>query len=457
MSIAASLGPRLDRAFAVSESGSTLRTEARAGLTTFLTMSYILLVNPDILRHAIPVPDAFAQLLFSTAAAAAVGCILMGVVARYPYAQAPGMGLNAYFTFTVVLGQKIPWQVALGSVFVGGLVFSALSVGGVRQAIVGALPRNLKLAITAGIGLFLALIGLKNGGLVVAHPATLLTLGDVTRPQTLLALFGLLLSGALLSRRVPGAILYGIAATTLLAILLKAPVYPGAGAELRPFPGLGGPALRLPVWPRDLLLALDVRGALRFGVLGVLFTFLFVAIFDTAGTLIGLSARAGFLDERGQLPRANRAFLSDAITTSIGAALGTSSTTCYIESAAGISEGGRTGLTAVVTGLLFALSVFLWPLCAAVPAAATAPALILVGSLMMSNLSEVTWDDPLEALPVFLTVCGMPFTFSIANGVALGVVSYVLLKAAGGRAREVSPVLAILAALLMARYAWLGE
>lgn len=457
LDLARRLADGTDRYFGIGASGSTLRRELRAGLTTFLTMSYILFVNPDILGKAIVVPQAFAQLLFATAMSAAVGSILMGVLARYPFAQAPGMGLNAYFAFSVVLGQKIPWRVALGAVFLDGLLFVLLSIGGVRQAILRGLPENLKYATSAGVGLFLALIGLKAAGIVVAHPATYVALGPLTAAPALVALFGLLLTAALMTRRVPGAVLYGILGSTLLAIFTRAPVYPGPGGTLAPFAGLSGSIVRLPVWPRDLFLALDLRGALHLGVLGILFTFLFVEIFDTAGTLIGLSARAGFLDRHGQLPRAGRAFFSDAITTSIGAVLGTSTTTAYIESAAGIEEGGRTGLTAVVVGLLFAGSVFFWPLAALVPGCATAPALVLVGSMMIGNLGLVEWKDYGETIPVFLTLIAMPFTFSIANGVSFGIVSYVLLRLLSGRARDTSPVLLVLSALLCARYVWLGE
>lgn len=447
---------KLDRWFGISQQGSTVATEVRAGLTTFLTMAYILFVNPDILGQAIVVPSARAQLLVATALAAAAGSILMGLLARYPYAQAPGMGLNAYFAFTVVLGQKVPWQTALGAVFVVGILFVFLSQGGIRQAIVSSLPPNLKSAMTAGIGLFLALIGLKKAGLVVAHPVTLVALGPVQQPGPLLALFGLFLTAALLARRVPAAILLGIVATTLLAMLTRAPVYESA-AGLRPFPGLAGAPVELPMWPRDLFLALDLRGVFQPALLGVVFTMLFVAVFDTAGTLIGLSSKAGFLDENGELPRAGRAFTSDALASSLAALFGSSTTTAYIESAAGIEEGGRTGLTAVVVGLCFLVATCLWPLLGVVPGVATAPALIVVGAMMISSLQKVDWRDYTESVPVFLTVAGMPFTYSIANGVSLGLLSYVILKLATGARRSLSPVLLVLTALLVLRYALFRE
>lgn len=442
----------------VRAAGSTGRRELRAGLTTFLTMAYILFVNPEILGQAIAVPEARAQLLTATALSAAGGSILMGLLARYPFAQAPGMGLNAYFTYTVVLGQKVPWQTALGAVFVVGAVFALLSQGGVRQAIVSSLPPNLKHAMTAGVGLFLAFIGLKKAGLVVAHPATLVTLGPIASAGPLLALFGVVVTAVLMARRVPASILLGIAVTTGVAIVTRAPVFEGAGG-LRPFQGLAaiGAPVRLPVPPRDLFLALDLRGALRPEMFGVLFTMLFVAIFDTAGTLIGLSSKAGLLDEKGELPRAGRAFVSDALASCLGALFGSSTTTAYIESAAGIAEGGRTGLTAVVVGVLFLLATFLWPLLAVVPGVATAPALILVGAMMLSSLQRIEWRDDTETVPVFFTVAGMALTYSIANGVGLGVLSYVALKLGTGQRRVLKPVLLVLAALLCLRYALIRE
>lgn len=448
----------LDRSFSVTASGSTVSRELRAGLTTFLTMAYILFVNPDILSQVIQVENARAQLLTATALAAASGSILMGVLARYPYAQAPGMGLNAYFAFSVVLGQKVPWQTALGAVFVVGLVFTLLSQGGIRQALLRSLPHNLKFAMTAGVGLFLAFIGLRKAELVVADSQTLVTLGSLRQATPVLALLGLYVTVTLQALRVPAAILIGIAVTTGLAIATGAAVYPGAGGELVRFAGLDGSPVRLPVWPADLFLALDIKGALAWPLLGVLFTMLFVAIDDTAGTLIGLSARAGFLDRDGELPRAGRAFTSDALASCIGALFGSSTTTAYIESAAGIEEGGRTGLVAVVVGLLFLLASCAWPLLAVVPSVATAPALILVGAMMITNLRFIAWGehgDYTEIIPVFLTLIAMPLTYSIANGVGLGVLSYAVLKLLTGRRRQVRPLLWVVAALVALRYALL--
>ena len=449
----------LDRFFGISALGSTVPRELRAGLTTFLTMSYILFVNPQVLSSAIQVPNAFAQLLTATAVAAAFGSLAMGLVAKYPYAQAPGMGLNAFFAFTVVLGMGVPWQTALGAVFISGVLFVVLSLIGARQAIVQAIPLSLKLAITGGIGAFLAFLGLRSAGLVVNNDATLVGLGSLTSPTAWLALVGLVITAALMHRRVVGAILWGILITTALAIVSGAAVFAGgANGALQPFPGLNGSVLGIfgaPVWPSDLVGQLDIAGAIGLGLLSVVFTFFFVDFFDATGTLTGLSQRAGFLDERGEMPRARRLFAMDGLAAMFGAFMGTSTTTAYIESASGIGEGGRTGLTAVTVGVLFLLATLLWPLAAAIPAVATAPALILVGALMMEGIRQIAWDDISEALPAFLTILLMPLTFSIANGVSLGVISYCLVKLLSGEGRRVSPVLYVIAALLVARYVWL--
>ncbi len=446
----------LERYFGIARAGSTVPRELRAGLTTFLTMSYVLFVNPQVLGSAIHVPNGFAKLLIVTALAAAAGSLLMALVARYPFAQAPGMGLNAYFAYTVVLGQKIPWETALGAVFVSGALFVALSVLGVRQAVVRAIPNALKFAVTAGIGMFLAFLGLRNAGAVVANPATFVALGSLVAPPVLVALFGLVVTAALLVRRVPGAIVYGIVAATLLGIMTHAPLYPGAHGALVPFAGFPDGIVALPVWPSGLIGALDVRGALALGAAAVVFTFFFVDFFDATGTLVGLASRAGYLDANGDMPRARRTFASDGLAAMFGAVLGTSTTTAYIESASGIEEGGRTGLTALTVAGLFALATLLWPLASVIPAAATAPALIVVGALMLSGLRGIDWDDYAVSIPVFLTVVTMPLTFSIANGVSFGVISYAAIKLLSGRGKEVAPLLYVVAALLIARYVWLA-
>jgi AGZA family xanthine/uracil permease-like MFS transporter len=446
----------IDRYFGVQASQSTIPRELRAGLTTFLTMSYILFVNPQVLSAAIPVPNAPLQLLTTTAIAAAFGSLVMGVVAKYPFAQAPGMGLNAYFAYTVVLGQKIPWQTALGAVFVSGALFVLLSVLGARQAIVRAIPVPLKLSVTAGIGAFLAFIGLKNAGIIAPNPATFVALGDLRSAPALIALAGLVVTSVLLVRGVVGAVLIGIVASSALAVVTGAPVFAGGSdGALQAFQGFDR-VIAAPVWPTDLVGQLDIRGALGLGALTVIFTFFFVDFFDATGTLTGLAEAAGCLDEKGDMPRARRAFAMDGLAAMFGALMGTSTTTAYVESASGIKDGGRTGLTAVTVAALFLVSLFLWPLVAVVPAAATAPALVLVGAMMLSSLGRIAWGDPGIMIPVFLTLVMMPLTFSIANGVSFGLISYVAIALFSGRAREVPPVLYGIAALLLARYIWLS-
>jgi AGZA family xanthine/uracil permease-like MFS transporter len=447
---------RLDRFFGIAAAGSTIPRELRAGLTTFLTMSYVLFVNPQVLGNAIVVPNGFAKLLIVTALAAAIGSLLMGLVARYPFAQAPGMGLNAYFAYTVVLGQKIPWETALGAVFISGALFVVLSLLGVRQAIVRAIPTHLKFAVTAGIGLFLAFLGLKNAGAIVADPATFVTLGALRSAPVLIAIFGLFVTAVLLVRRVPGAILYGILAATVLGIVTRAPLYPGPHGALVPFAGFPNGIVAPPIWPAGLVGALDLRAALGLGLAAVVFTFFFVDFFDATGTLVGLASKAGVLDANGDLPRARRTFASDGLAAMCGAVLGTSTTTAYIESASGIEEGGRTGLTATTVAVLFLLATLLWPLAGVIPAAATAPALIVVGALMLDGLRGMPWDDYAVSIPVFLTIIAMPLTFSIANGVSFGVISYAAIKLLSGRGKEVDPLMYLVAALLVIRYAWLA-
>lgn len=429
----------LERLFHLREHGTTVRTEIEAGFTTFLTMAYILAVNPLILSEAgVPAEGA----LFATAIAAAVGSILMALLANYPFALAPGMGLNAYFTYSVVLGMGVPWQTALGAVFISGIVFLLLTLGRIRALVVRAIPMPLKLATGAGIGLFIAFLGLKNAGVVVANPATFVALGNLARPATLVALLSLVVSGALMARGWKSALIVGIALATLVSYLIGVAEPPTSVVAL-PKPGL--------TW-----LAMDVPAALRLGLFQVIFVFLFVDLFDTVGTLVGLGHQAGFLTPEGDLPNAQRALLADSIATAAGAALGTSTVVTYVESATGVAEGGRTGLTAATVGVLFLFAVFFSPLAAAIPAAATAPALILVGSLMLRNVLGIRWDDVTEALPAFLTVVAMPLTFSIANGLAIGFIAFPLLKVLSGRAREVSPLVYLLALLFIIRYAYLG-
>ncbi|CAM2067815.1 NCS2 family permease [Sulfidibacter corallicola] len=448
----------LDRFFGISDAHSTVHREIRAGMTTFLTMAYILFLNPSILGQAISLPngDAGPQLLTATALAAAFGSLVMGLAARRPYALAPGMGLNAYFAFSVVLGMGIPWQTALGAVFLSGLAFIVISFSGLRHLLIAAIPKSLKLAISAGIGAFLAMIGFVNAKLVTDHPVTLVSMGDWMKPETLIAMAGLILVAALLVLSVRGALFLAIVGTSVLAIATGAPVFDGAS-----FGGFTQGLLHLPAWPSDLFLAMDLAGALEMGALSICFTFLIVDFFDTTGTLVALSHKAGFaadLDKpAGPTSKTMRfAFGTDALATCFGALFGTSSTTTYIESAAGIEEGGKTGLTAVTVALLFLASLFLWPLASAVPAAATAPALIAIGAMMFFNVTHIEWKDPAESLPALLTILGMPMTYSITNGITLGLVSYSLIHLFTGRAARVPILCHFLSGLLLARMLWLG-
>lgn len=434
----------LDRYFGLANQGTTVRTEAVAGFTTFLTMAYIILVNPAILSQTgMPI----AAVAAATCASAAFASILMGLVANYPLALAPGMGLNAYFTFSVVKGMGLPWEVALGCVFISGVCFLILTVAGVRQLIVNAIPRPLFAAVAAGIGLFIAFIGLKDAGIIVANPATTVALGDLHAPTALLALAGLAVIAVLNAWRVKGAILIGILATTAIGWLLHLVSYTPQPYDLTAMTATAG--------------RLDIPGALNinkagFGVLEIIFVFLFVDLFDNVGTLVAVTKRAGLVAEDGTIPRLNRILIADSIATMVGAFLGTSTVTSYIESAAGVQAGGRTGLTAVVTGLLFLVAMVFAPYAQIIPAAATAPALIIVGAMMMKPLTEIEWDDPVVALPAFLTVIGIPLTFSIANGLAFGITAYALLKVLRGQARPGDWMLLVLAGLFVVRFVYLS-
>lgn len=429
----------LESWFQLRAHGSNLRTECLAGLSTFLAMAYILFVNPDILAAAGMPRDA---VFVATCLAAAFGSMLMGLYANYPIAMAPGMGLNAYFAFTVVGTLGYSWQAALGAVFLSGLLIVAVSLFRVREWIINAIPRSQKLAISAGIGLFLAIIGLKNAGLIAASPATFVTLGNLHAPSTLLAIAGLLLIIGLEARRVTGGIVIGVLVVTVLAVAL----------DLSPFNGV----FAMPPSLVPTFLELDIVGAFNAGLIAVVLTFFLVELFDATGTLIGVSHRAGLLDKDGKLPRLKRALLADSTAIAAGSLLGTSSTTAYIESAAGTAAGGRTGLTAVVVGLLFLAALFLAPLAGTVPAFATAPALIYVAVLMSRALADVDWDDLTEAAPAFLCAISMPLTFSIAHGIAFGFVSYAAIKLLAGRAREVPVTVWVLAAVFVAKFGWLS-
>jgi AGZA family xanthine/uracil permease-like MFS transporter len=436
---------RLDRFFRLSERGTTVPTEALAGVTTFLTMAYIVIVNPAILGQAgMPV----AAVAAATCLAAAFASILMGLTANVPLALAPGMGLNAYFSFTVVQQMGVPWPVALGCVFVSGIAFLLLTLFGIRQLIVAAIPQHLFAAVAGGIGLFIAFIGLRNAGIIISDPATSVALGDLRSGPAALALLGLVIVAALSVWRVRGAILIGIVATTLMGWASGLVAFAPKPYDLA--------AIAQTAFQLDLAGVLGLGGRAGLGLFEILFVFLFVDLFDNIGTLVGVSRRAGLIGPDGRIPRLNRILFTDATATVAGSLLGTSTVTSYVESAAGVQAGGRTGLTAIVTGLLFLAMTLAAPYAELVPLAATAPALILVGALMMAPLADIAWDDPEIAIPAFLTVILIPFTFSIANGLAFGITAYALLKLLRGRLSRRDWLLFALAALFVARFAWLS-
>jgi AGZA family xanthine/uracil permease-like MFS transporter len=431
-------GHRVRAFFDLERHGTDVRTEILAGVTTFLTMAYVTVVNPSILAEA---GMDFGSVFVATCVAAALGTALMGLLANYPIALAPGMGLNAYFAYSVVQGLGCDWPVALGAVFVSGVLFLILSVLPVRRWLIHSIPHTLKLAISAGIGLFLALIALQNAGIVIAHPVTLVTLSDLREPGALLALTGFAAIAALERRGVPGAILLGVLGVTVLGLALGVSEWKGLAS--------------LPPSPAPTLLALDVGGALTLELASVVFAFLFIDLFDTAGTLVGVGHRAGLLDEHGHLPRLGRALVADSTATVAGALLGTSTTTSYIESAAGVNAGGRTGLSALTVSLLFLLSLFFAPLAQTVPGYATAPALLFVACMMARGLAELDWEDPTEYGPAVVTAIAMPLTYSIADGIGLGLISFAGAKLLSGRYSQCPPAVWVIAALFGLRFAFL--
>jgi adenine/guanine/hypoxanthine permease len=429
----------LEALFKLKEHGTNVKTEVIAGFTTFLTMAYIIFVNPAILAQT---GMDFNAVFVATCLAAAFGTAVMALLANYPIALAPGMGLNAYFTFAVVNGMGVPWQTALGAVFISGVIFVLVSSFKLREVLVNAIPHSLKLAISAGVGLFLAIVGLKSAGLITASPVTMLQLGDIHAPSTLLAVFGFFLIVALEYRKVKGAIIIGVLGVTLLSILLG----------LSEFKGVFSP----PPSIAPTFMQMDIKGALNAGLLGVVFIFFFVDLFDTTGTLVGVSHRSGLLDKDGKLPRLKKALFADSSAIMVGAALGTSSVTAYVESAAGVAAGGRTGLTSLVVAILFLAALFVAPLAGTVPAYATAPALCYVAVLMARGLAELDWDDITEAAPAVITAIGMPFTYSIADGIAFGFISYAAIKVLAGRYKDLSPAVLIITALWLIKFAAFG-
>jgi len=455
----------LDKYFKISENKSSIRTEIMAGITTFMTMAYILFLNPNILSATGMDKNA---VFFATAIAAGFVSIAMGIVANFPIALAPGMGLNALFATVALAGVGMPWQIALGAVFISGLIFVILTVTKVRQLLVIAVPNSLKLAITVGIGLFITVIGLKLSEVMSVTsnliPSTLeklqqhggsgsllyfewnIGLGNLHNPAMLLCLIGLTITAILMANKVKGSLLIGIVAATLIGIPMGVTIIPEHFA-----------VFSLPDFKHLAVGALDIKGALSMGIWTVVFTFTFVELFDTFGTLVGTANKAGLIEKDGKSPKIGKAMLVDAIGVSFGALMGTSTVTAYVESAAGIGAGGRTGLTAVTTGLLFLLALVLSPIALLIPSAATAPALIIVGVLMASSILEIDFSDFTEGFPAFMTFILMPFTYSIANGIAGGIIFYTLLKVSTGKAKQVHWLMYILFALVIVRYIFLSE
>lgn len=416
----------LDQFFKLSQKKTDIKTEILAGITTFVALAYIIFVNPNILADAgIPKEAAIASTIYATAMAT----LLMGLWANYPIAVAPGMGLNAFFAYYVVGVLHLPWQVALGAVFFSGLLFLILTMGGIRQAIIKAVPMNLKCAIGVGIGLFIAFIGLKNSGIIIADKATFVTVGKLTTIEPLLSCIGLILTAVLMARSVKGSMLIGILTTTILGMFFGVVPTPKAIGDIMSFqfPSMGATFMQM-----------DIGGAWEYGIFSIIFTFTIVELFDNMGTLIGLTRKAKLMNNKGEIENLDKALTTDAVGTIGSAIFGTSTVTSYVESAAGIAEGGKTGLTAITVAILFVVSLLFAPLIGLVPGFATAPALILVGALMMAEISQVSFADFTDGFPAFMTIIMMPLTFSIANGFAFGFISYTFVKALTGRAKDVS-------------------
>ncbi|MBV9275204.1 MAG: NCS2 family permease [Verrucomicrobia bacterium] len=435
----------LERLFSLKGHGSSPGREVVAGLTTFAAMAYILAVNPLILSQT---GIDRGALVTATGIASAVMTIVMALATNYPIALAPGMGLNAFFTYTICLAKGIPWQAALGFVFYGGLIFFALTISRLRQRIVEAIPLELKLAITSGIGFFIALIGLKNGGLIIASPATFVTLGDLSKPGPWLVIVGIVLTGILVARRLPGSIIVVIVLLTLAGLFIPAP--DGSGMITKQPAGL----FNLPssLAPSFLKLDLGFFWSHFFTALPLVLALLFVDLFDNMGTLIGVSKRAGLVDANGNLPKVGRAFMADACAAMFGSILGTSTVTSYIESAAGVEAGGRTGMTAIVTAICFLLALFLTPVILIIPAVATAPALVVVGAFMMQGLAELDLRDFTKAAPAFMTIIMMPFAFSISEGIAFGLLTYVGIQLGIGKGKEIGALTYVLAVLFLLHF-----
>ena len=425
----------LKKLFGFDPAKTTVKTEIIAGITTFLTMSYILAVNPSMFSElSMPGGAVFT----STALAAIIGCVAMAFIGKLPFGLAPGMGLNAFFVYSVCLGMGYPWQFALTAVLIEGLIFIVLTITNVREAIVNAIPASLRNAIGAGIGLFIAFIGLSSAGIVVSDPSTLVTLGDITSGSALLAFIGIIITGFLYVKNVPGAILLGIIITMIIGIPMGVTQFQGVFSH---------PESIKPIFMQfqfDKIWSLDM--------LSVVFTFLFIDMFDTVGTLIGVCTKANMVDEKGNIKRLKHAFMADSIATTAGAILGTSTTTTYVESAAGVAQGGRSGLTALVVAGCFAIALFFSPLFLSIPSAATAPALVLVGLMMMEPVTKIKFDDFSESIPAFICIIVMPLTYSISNGILIGMITYVLMNMICGNFKKITPVMYILAVIFILNY-----
>ena len=426
----------LKKLFGFDSTKTTVRTEIVAGITTFLTMSYILAVNPTMFGELDGMP--MGSVFTSTALAAIVGCLAMALIGKLPFGLAPGMGLNAFFVYSVCMGMGYSWQFALTAVLIEGLIFIVLTLTNVREAIVDAIPMSLRNAIGAGIGLFIAFIGLKSAGVVVDDGATLVALGDITSGSALLAFIGLIITGFLYARNVPGAILLGILITMIIGIPLGVTEFKGV---------VSVPESISPIFCKfefDKIFSVDM--------LVVVFTFFFIDMFDTVGTLVGVCTKANMIDEKGNIQRVKQAFMADSIATTVGAVLGTSTTTTYVESAAGVAQGGRSGLTAFVVGGCFVIALFFSPLFLSIPSAATAPALIIVGLLMMEQVKNIPFDDFSESIPAFVCMIMMPLTYSISNGILIGMITYVLMNVICGKFKKLSPAIYVLAVLFILKY-----
>ena len=426
----------LTKLFGFNPSTTTVRKEIIAGITTFLTMSYILAVNPSMFSQLEGMPGG--AIFTSTALAAIVGCLAMAFIGKLPFGLAPGMGLNAFFVYSVCLGMGYSWQFALTAVLIEGVIFIILTLTNVREAIVNAIPLSLRNAIGAGIGLFIAFIGLESAGVIVADGATLVTLGEITTGPALLALIGVVITGFLFAKNVPGAILIGILVTMIIGIPMGVTEFQGV---------ISKPESISPIFCK-----FEFEHIFTLDMLAVVFTFLFIDMFDTVGTLVGVCTKAGMADKNGKIDRLNQAFMADSIATTVGACLGTSTTTTYVESAAGVAQGGRSGLTAFIVGACFVIAVFFSPLFLSIPAAATAPALVIVGLLMLEPVKNIPFDDMSESIPAFVCLIMMPLTYSISNGILLGMITYVLMNLITGKVKKVTPAMAILAVLFVLKY-----